>query len=319
MVFIGLVTFFAAATYYIGWFLAIFFTAYMTMLLIQSILYKNLHQATIFVLAIMLCLAMPIIWLLNNLLMFGNPFHPMIHAKQLQELYIGQLPILSRLIVIPNVFIGEFGSIILAGIISVFLILYQRHKIIYYLLPSAFTLMMIFFSTLSAMSAPYQEPRYLVFIGWVLIPVIGLASNFIMDTQKIVGKIVIVICLIIVIICNVIKISHFRNSFDSNVKAISCFARDWFRRQPATARIIIEGDTYAEKGVIPVISGYPSRVIYIQRNKTRLVIQQVKEILDDPTIPWIYITKDKKNAKAAVQQGLLVRRIGIYYIISQYE
>ena len=306
----------AAATHYIGWFLAIFFSSYLVIPLIRSIDRKNIVQATCYFLAIFLCVVVPLGWLFHSYLVFGNPFYPAQQARQMQAAFIGQMALIKRILAIPWVLIKEFYPVIIPGAIAFIVLFFKQRKSLVYWVPMGFVLVMIWVSTAMAFSAPYQEPRYLVFVGWAFIPVIAMAIDHLWQIKSSWSRPTICLAFTLVVVFNAIQISSFQNSFGKDVQTTALQARVWLTKHPEPARMILNQDSFAETGVIPLISGYPDRIILVSNQQIATGYADPKAYLSRLANPWLCVTKDQTFANDAANQGLIVQKSGSYFRIS---
>jgi hypothetical protein len=305
----------AAATHYIGWFLALFFALYLAVNFLYWFGKKDLSMMLITGIAILFCIGMPIAWLLNNYLTFGNALQPIKAAGLAQADYIGQMTPLARFLVTPKVLIKEFYPITLLGLIALPVILLKKTRTLVFILPSIFVLGMIWISTWMALSAPYQEPRYLVFVGWMLIPFIAIAIDFLWFKRKFWLQTLTGIVLIGSVFYNLQFLASFRNSFGEDVRTVAYSARTWFETHPGSTQIIINPDTFAEVGVIPVISGFPGRFNFMPASKNETVLTDPSSFFNAPKNEWLLITKQPSFLPRAQEMGLRTVQIGEYYLI----
>ena len=311
--------FFASATHYIGWFLAIFIVIFLFAYLFEAIVNKKKIKVYWIIIGIMICGLMPSLWLLNNYLIWGNPLRPIQFAKQMQQPYIGQMSLFTRFLITPKVIVKEFYPIAIPGFLALIFLVFKKPKVLLFTLPTIFVLGMIWLSTWFALSAPYQEPRYLVFICWTLIPIMAIVIYYVWKTKIWPLRIFILSILLLILCLNIQGISSFKNSFDNNVKIVAYLAKDWFTVHPGSGRIFINQDSFAETGVIPVISGYPDRIILLSNNEINEADANPIHFFEQKASVWMCITKNKSFAMDAKQAGLVVNQKGVYYLIQPID
>jgi len=314
-VIVSCVVLLAAATHYIGWFLAVFFCIYFGYYFFKDLMHWRRSTGT-YALAIGICAVVPILWLFNSYLHFGNPFSPLQLAEEAQARFIGELGVLERALVIPRVIVQDLSPIAVIGIVSgVFLLLKEREKL-RYLFPTGAALGWIWLSTALAFSAPDQEPRYLVFVGWALCPLIALAGDYLWNAWGVWGKAAAGVFLAIILALNLQQISSFQNSFKEYVRTTAMQARHWLEAQPESALVFLHRDESAENIVIALISGHPERTVLLSKEEMDVAYPDSWGYFYSKTDPWLFITRNKAFADAAKSQGFVVKKTGKYFLIS---
>ncbi len=114
---------------------------------------------------------------------------------------------------------------------------------------------------------------------------------------------------------NIRQISSFRNSFNNDVKTVAYLSKDWFNAHPDSGQVFIIQDSFAETGVIPVISGYPNRVSVLNAGEIASAYPNPASFFLQKSKIWMCITKDKTLAADARYEGLKVEKIGAYFMI----
>ncbi len=303
---------FAAATHYIGWFLAFFACLLFLPGLVSSLTHKDWRQAFYYLAAIALCALMPIAWLLNSYRIYGNFFQSVQMAESAQASYIGQIPLLERLPIPAIVLWTNFPAITLAGILAIALVWVKKRQALAYLAGPAFILGIIWISTIFALTAPYQEPRYLVFWGWATIPLIAFAGMYLWIQPGTLGKALVVLSLITVLFFNFRGIRRFRNSFDPEIQTVGLQARAFIQQNPERAHVILleEDSSIPLNGVIKVISGYPERFVSVKPQPMRKNYNDLAKYFSSISDPWLVIVKmDQRIENKARRQGLTVNQI----------
>lgn len=306
----------AAASHYIGWFLAIFFCLYFGYHFAIGLIRRNYPSAGYYFLAIAVCALVPIAWLFVNYLMYGDPFSPLQVARHAQEDYIGTMEVLERILIIPNVILYEFFPIVVPGLLAGVFLFFKTRRTLVYLIPMGFVLGWLWLSTALAFSAPYQEPRYLVFVGWALLPLIAIAGRRLWNAWGVWGKALTTGLCTVILFFNMQQIGSFRNSFEEYVRTTAMQARYWLAKEPESARVFLFQEFPVEAGVIPVISGSPERIVTVSEDEIIKVLPNLQEFFNSKARPWLFITREKVLADEAKRQHLFVRRTGKYFLIS---
>ncbi len=312
---IGFVTGLATATHYIGWFLGVFIGIMFFIYFLNLIKGKKYRDTMQVVIGVILVAVMPVLWLLNSWNIHGSPFYAMTFAKDMQANYIGQMTLFERFINMPGTFAKDFPAIAIAGFLAGIYLLFKNKKMLVYLLPGGFTLCWIWLSTTLAFSAPYQEPRYLVFGGWLLIPMISIALVFAWSSAKKISRILIIVAAVGFIASNLYDINHFRNSFDLDVRAAGQYAYQFLKDHPQNGSVILQNDSFAERGPIRVLAGYPNRVELIPTKTLEDNLANPKQFFDTIDSNWVVIIKDENFAMKAQEQGYEIQQEGSYYYI----
>lgn len=264
----GVVTLLAAATHYIGWFLAFFVIVVLGYCAVQSFLRREFKAFWLYVIGISLCAIFPLLWLFNNFVIFGDPLHFTRTALQYQADYAGNLSLRGKLGIVFKVLLTTLP--ILCGLGGFALIYFARKSVqkIFYLAPAFIIFALLWLSTFLAYTAPYQEPRYVVVFGWAIMPFIAgwLSALWLQEgwSKKIVPALIVG-----TVAFGLFETFHFTNSFGADVRQVAGRAEQWLRSQPGTAQIVIEGASFAETGVIPVVAGNPYRFIVVEEQRWR--------------------------------------------------
>ncbi len=311
---IAIATLLAASTHYIGWFLVFLVCVLFLPFLISSLRMKDWKLSLLYCIAILICIAMPLAWLINNYLLFGDFLHMTQTAKLAQANYIGQIPITQRIFIPAKVLVKNFPAITTIGVFGVILAILFKRDALSFLIAPAFILGAIWLSTLLAFSAPYQEPRYLVFWSWATIPFVALAASVLWASKGLVGKAATILILGLVITINLQNISNFKNSFGLDVKETGIYAGNFLKQNPNHVQVLIEDYSYAERGVIPVIAGFPERFTLIP-NQIKKNQEYFDNYFSSLSYPWLAIVRDKDLASQAETQRLSIQRIGDFYLI----
>lgn len=312
---LGITAMLAAATHYVGWFLAVFVMAVVGVSFVQMLIAGRLRSAALHALGAGLCLLFPIIWMANNYRIWGDPLHFTHLASDLQASYAGSLPVLQRVVSVPLVLLQKLSAVAIVGVGAVWIGLLGRLRRTIYLSPAAFTLIMIWSSAVAGMAAPYQEPRYLVFVGWILFPFIAALLSEGLTARKYPLRIIAGAVIVAVATIGLVQTFSFSNSFGPDVQEVAQRAGKWLRQQKVQGRVILQVESAAERAVIPVVAGYPDRFTFVSVDVLRKEMNAPGSFLGDMTDESLGIVKDAPFAHRAESYGLRVDRVGDYFLI----
>lgn len=313
---LGIAAFLAAANHYLGWYLAAFLGF---VLLVDFIIHIQIASKSEWIqsfVAMALCGLLPVLWLLNSQVKFGDFMAPLSIAKGAQAAYIGQMPFTQRLLVIPKVMYHEFRVISITGLVALAFWLVKDRKALLYLAPSAMIMLSLWGTTVFGLSAPYQEPRYLVFAGWITIPYISSLGVFLWNRKHVLYRLLSVAVFIVFIFYNVSDLTHFHNSFDRSVKDTAKIAGDWILAHPGSDdKVFIENLGFAEQMVIPITSGNPSKFITFKSDQ-EIGLSKDPIAWFNQRAPgnWIVIVQNKDLVRRLSITALKGLNLGQYYI-----
>lgn len=310
---LGVAAMLATATHYIGWFLALFVSFFILTELARS-LRKREKRSPVLFFALVMCGVIPVVWLVFNYQTYGDILRSVQVARAYQEAGVGALSTGNRFLIPIQVLVREFAAISIAGCLSMYYVYRREQQALLYMAAPAFTLGMIWLTTALALSAPDQEPRYLVFWGWACLPYIAYAGVSIWQRPGYFGKLVISLGLLILLVVNIQSVRNFKNYFGVDVRDTGVQA-ELFLREVADHSVLIEGNTFAERRVIPVLSGYPDRVYRISNNDLRNIWDQAAADMLSPDQDQLIIVKSNNFVKRARSLGLTVKKIGKYFVI----
>jgi hypothetical protein len=312
---IGAVAILAAATHYVGWFLAIFLCGFLGMAGGRAHIEHRFKDSAAHLVGMLLCVAFPAIWLAWNAATFGDPLHFTSVAKGLQAGYVGQLSLTERILTIPEVFVTQFPVFATAGMISAVLVSLKKPRRTMFLMPGIFLLLSIWASTLLAFSAPYQEPRYLLIFIWILTPYTAAVAVAGLGSREVARRVLTILLVTGMAISGLWMTFGFENSFGPEVRQVARIAGKWLERHSDAARVIIEVDSFAEQGVIPVVSGHPEQFIFLDEGQIAAAEVDAVPGFDATSEEWLAIVKETELAFPASLQGLEVLHIGSYYVV----
>lgn len=116
---VGIATLFATATHYIGWFLAFFVIVFVDYWAVRPLLRRRLGQIALCAVSIILCVIFPVLWLINNFVLWGDPLHFARIAAGYQAAYVGQLTILKRAGIPFKVLLTTFPTLCVLGVVGI--------------------------------------------------------------------------------------------------------------------------------------------------------------------------------------------------------
>lgn len=304
---ISIVSLLASATHYIGWFISLFFILFFSGWVINRC---KLHKKVevIELMPVFTSLVIPLIWLINAYVRFGSPLYPLQSAQHMQQPYLGQVDYWSRLLIIPKVLFLEIGIIAISGSIALYYLLLKKDSRVLVSIPGVFVLFILWTTTILGTSNPYQEPRYLVFYGWVIYPLVVLIAREYVDRQ--VAIIGISVLLTIYISQNFFQLLSYENSFDKNLEKVAQEIRPWCPRQSNDSPLIIIGNSFAESGVIPVLSGCPDKILFLTKSQFE---PSVSDIIFERKCTLI-VTKSKSIAEEALSKKINYKNVDRYFI-----
>ena len=304
--------FLGAATHHVGWFLCLFVVLCVAPLCISSLRERDWRTLTYGVSALGLCALTPLVWLSNSYRLHGNFLYAVQFAQSQQAAYIGQKTLPSRVVIPAQVLLSTFPAITVLGLIALVIVAIKRRRALFYVATPAFVLACIWMTTAMAFTAPYQEPRYLVFWGWATMPCIAFAVVYLWRQPGMLSKAAVGVALVLLLAGNLIDLRSFENSFGPDVIETARQAKAFLRLHRARGAILIENTSFAERGVIPVIAGAPERFMLAEGS----ALNDRYRVLSDSTGPWLAIVRTEKLAGESRDRGRYVRRIGAYYLIS---
>lgn len=305
---ISIVSLLASATHYIGWFLSLFFVLFFFGWITKNWLISRKVEVTYFV-PLFSSIIMPVIWLTNAYLRFGSPLYPLQVIRYMEKPYLGHMDFLSRALLIPKVMFLDIGVISIIGSIALVIFSLKKDRKILVSLPSCFVLFLLWITTTSGASNPYREPRYLVFYGWVVYPlIVSLVREL---TSRKAGLVIIFIVFAVYIVQNFVQLVNYENSFNRSLEIVSLEIRPWCYKQSNDLPIIIISNSFAESGVLPVLSGCPDRILTLTKSQ---FTEKVSSIIFERKCTLI-VTKSKSIAEQAHIQQMTYKKIGRYFII----
>jgi hypothetical protein len=310
---LGVAAMLATATHYIGWFLALFVSFFVLTAMVKS-LRKKEKRSLVFFIAVLLCGVIPLVWLVTSYQTYGDALHSVQVARRYQETLVGALPPGNRFLLPIQALVGKFAAITIAGCLSMVYVYRRERQALMFMAAPTFILGMIWLTTVLALSAPDQEPRYLVFWCWACLPYIAYAGASIWKRPGYAGKLVVSLGLSILLVVNILNIRNFHNSFGTDVRDTGVQA-ELFLKQAADHRVLIVGITISERLVIPVLSGYPGRVYKISNNELVKKWGDTTAALLSPDKDWLVIVQSSRIVKRARSLGLTVKKFGKYFVI----
>jgi hypothetical protein len=315
----------AAITHFMGWFFSILMAVGVAMVSLFRLfalrkegkiltLKRCLDEIGVYLIAVMIAWLPVFYWTFINWQQHGNPVHFLNTASSVQLHYAKLKPIIYRALS-PSLVLWQYAPILfsLASISIPFVVRKYGRIWMAYLAPTALHFIILTISGALALSASYQEPRYLVIYVWVIVPFVASWCGYLIDDFTRFRRIVGWGLLIFITAASLWQAFHFTNSFSVDVKNVSFFARQWFRSHP-NMKLVIEDDWAAEEIVIPMVSGYPGNFIHAKKQELISICEGMETI---STIPrntiWILSTD---TFHLVDQKVGLIERIGPYRLVS---
>jgi len=310
----GFAALLAAATHLIGWFLAFGMLGLIGYHTLGAMRRRQFKSFMLGIIGMLLCALFPLLWLMNNWLLWNDPLHFMRIASNLQAPYAGNLSLLGRIGILFKVFFTVFFPLSWLSVVAIAYVARKDIQKTIYLLPAVSVLGFLWLVTFLAFDAPYQEPRYLVFFGWVAIPFI---ATWLSDlwTKHARWRTGVVLGLGLVIVYNLFVTFHFTNSFGPEVRLVASRAKQWLDSQPADTSIVIQGASYAETMVIPVVAGNPYRFIPIEDQRWRDPNQARAIFSEAWAKKQLVIVRDAELSFYADSTKVERERVGSYFLI----
>lgn len=277
---LGVLAFLSAATHLNGWFLCIAMGFIILGMLWQA--WRNQAKTSPGLVAgslifIVLAALFPAIWLFLNYAIFGNPLHFVQVASDYQINYAGQQHWLSRLTSPFTVTWLYSPFIIPVGLTGVVQVYKQRKEWLAFLLPSTLHFMLLVITTLFALSAPQQEPRYTAVYAWVLIPYAGYFLNSLIAQPRYFSKVVGLGLTAILIITGIWQSLQFHNSFNPNLKSVGSSVAQVLSANAELNRVIIESPGFEETTIIPVLAEQPQIFMHLSASEFQERIKAIRD------------------------------------------
>jgi len=109
---------------------------------------------------------------------------------------------------------------------------------------------------------------------------------------------------------NFSQLLSFENSFDKNLEMVAHEIRPLCPRQSNDSPLIIIGNSFAESGVIPVLSGCPDKILFLTKSQFEL---SVSDIISERKCTLI-VTKSKSIAEEVLSKKINYKNIDRYFI-----
>ena len=268
----------AAITHFMGWFFSI-------MMIIWAALYgaflfftmrktgnifslkKYFNEISAYLIAVIIAWLPIFYWLFVNWQHYGDPVHFLSVASSAQLYYAKTKPFLYRAFS-PLAVLWQYAPILVSlAVISVPFVVKKYGKIwIAYILPISFHFFILAITGALALSASYQEPRYLVMYIWVLLPFTAALCSYLIDSYTRSSRTVGYGLLIFIVVTSLWQAFHYTNSFSADVKNMSDFSRQWFNSH-SDSQLVIEDVGAAEEIIIPMTSGYPNGFFHAEKQE----------------------------------------------------
>jgi 4-amino-4-deoxy-L-arabinose transferase-like glycosyltransferase len=316
----------ATLTHFLGMPIAFFFGILFVLGFFRALQKRDSGSLIRYGICILIELITPIGWLIYNYVTFGNPFYSFRSAQTSQQAYAGQFSIFKRIAIPFFTILNNYPAIyILIGIALLFLLVRTKSlQKLWYAIPGSLVFLSLWISSIFALSNTFQEPRYLVFMVWVCLPLVGVAGNEILKLRLgrpkgISLKALGVLAIILVLATNISQITQFKNYWSNDVLRTAITLKDWLKANNAQGKVVIQLVSPEQNVVIPTVSGYPYNYIYTDLKNLNLYSDDLGAFFNrvaKTSDPWIgVIFNDEPLTQKAINQGLKVLRYGIYTLI----
>ena len=315
---LSIIGFLAATTHYIGWFLM----AFIGLLFIPTVIKliydkKNRQQQIVNVILLWLFMALvPFSWFLRSYIVFNDFLRPFHAAAQYQQGYIGQMSIIERMLVPLSTLFGNYPAAAWSGLFCIIFWAIKKPGILTYLWGIFFVFLGLCLTTIMAYSAPYQEPRYFVFLILGLLPLIAYTLSYIWINFAVVGKVFSVTIFLVYAISNLYQVYTFTNYFGPDVPQTAKQALLFLQQNPEKSAVILETDSFTEQTVIPITGKYFWKYEHVTTEEIFQSSDDLSTYFNEFAKNWLGIIKSEEVADKARTQGLDVTQIGSYYLIS---
>jgi len=315
---LSVIAFLAATTHYIGWFLMAFVCLLFIPTVVKLIYDKENHQQQIIGVLLMwfFMLIVPFGWLLRSYIVFDDFLHPFHSAAQYQQGYIGQMPILERMLIPISTLFGNYTAAAWGGLLCIIFWAIKKPGILTYLSGVLFIFFGLWLTTIMAYSAPYQEPRYFVFLILGLFPLIAYTLSYIWSNFAVIGKTVSIALFLVYVISNSYQVYTYKNYFGPDVPQTAKQSLLFLQKNPEKSVVILETDSFAEQTVIPITGKYFWKYEHVTAEEISQSSDNLSNYFKGFARNWLGIIKSKEIADRARAQGLNVDQIGSYYLIS---
>jgi hypothetical protein len=310
---LGAAALLASATHYVGWFAALCAAFFLLAAAIDALRKRERHWL-VYLGAALLCMAMLLVWMGFTYQAYGDPLRSVQVAREYQLEGVGAFSPGERLLLPLRVLVGKFTGITVAGMLSIYFVYRKTPRSLWYLALPAFVLGLLWASTALGLSAPDQEPRYLVFWGWATLPYIAYTIVTLWQRPELLWKFAVALGVFLLLFENALDLRSFENYFGADVRDAGVQA-ELFLKEGEGHEVLLEGNTFQERWVIPVVSGHPERVSLISANELEKNWDETAAELLSPERDRLVIVKSNRFVKLARELGLTVSRIGQYFVI----
>lgn len=324
---LGIWTSLAAITHFSGWFFSILLTlgfAYVIFLdwmhdrkkTAQPLPSLRVHWNT-YLLSLTVAWLPVAYWLFVNYRVYGDPLHFTTIATDAQKLFAGSRNVLYRGF---SSFLAlwQTSPLILGAGAIAFLTQFRHKEKLYqasYTLPAILHFAILVITSTLAMSAPDQEPRYVVMYLWVLIPFIAGSISHLWTDISVMKRAAGPILAIALLTASIYQIFQYENSFSLDVKRVAQTAGTWLEANPDQV-MVIENLDFAESMAIPVFSGYPNWFRYFTSED--IIGECVAASSSNGEIPrsGLWIISDPKTYYAISEYVTQIEKIGQYRFVT---
>jgi hypothetical protein len=318
---LAFVTLAATYTHYIGWSLVLVAVILFSREILKNIINRLPNQKRMnpyYLLAILISIIGPIVWLVRCYYVFGDFLYPLRHISELSAGF-PQYSIYQKISLFLKILINVYGILITFGILAFIYLIRKRYwTSLYYLLVPITTLVIYGLDMITSASPPYPDPRYYIFLIWATFPITSYAIWSLWVVPKMYVKATAILISLVLLGNNIFHIAHFKNSFSIDVREVSEFSGHLLADSDYR-RVIIETDSYAEEFVIPVAARYSWKFDHVSLNDIFQHINDLESYFEFFASDWIGISKNKDVANEALLQGLCVYQVGHYYLLSAHQ
>ncbi len=309
---LGLAGLGATATHYIGWFAAAFWAGLLGVRAVRSLAAGRPGAAAVEAAGLLLTALFPGLWALVNWRAWGNPLHFLEVARSYQAGYAGALPVGVRIGVIPAVFFEALGLMAPMGLAAALAAVRATPALGLFLSTPIWVLGCIWVATAAGLSAPYQEPRYMVVVGWPLLAAVGGMLGRAVRSCRRPVRILALGLVALLVAAGLMSAFRFSNSFGPDVReAARRVGAELAARPERKALVEVESlqglESFAERGVIPVTSGFPDRFEFAT---PETFLKRVRTGEAE-----VAVARTEPPAQVVAAGGFEIERVGRYFIL----
>jgi hypothetical protein len=305
----------AGAVHYIGWFVGAFCAVAVG---VRTALCPQARRGRDLALSLgglLLCGLFPALWLAANWRAWGDPFHFVKVAAAYQAPYAGKLGLGERLLAPARTALEVLGPLAPVGAAGVLGVLTRRPGAVRYLLPGLWVLGLVWLAAASGLAATFQEPRYLTFVGWLVIPFAAALLGGLW-ARGAAGRAAAALAAGLLAATGLYQTLSFSNSFGPDLAEVGRRAGAFLRENPGS-RVAVEVASlepladYGERGVLPVVAGFPDRFDFVVEKAP----EAAEVLLGRARSGDLVVTRSLATARLASASGLRVEAVGRYFLV----